>query len=193
MSNIRRVTAASALSLMFLTAGANAAGADNYAVPIGTATIAFAPSRVALGSGAESVVATGFVSGLIVKISTTWTGPRFSSAGTARAASTSVMCGDSADVPADANGKVDVTVVTPEGATGTCAVSFSGTGTDGNPAAVSTEITVADSTTAEGTGLPRTGSDSLVLARYGLVLVGVGGLMAVSARRASRLRAAIEG
>ena len=69
MSNIRRVTAASALSLMFLTAGATAAGADNYAVPIGTATIAFAPSRVALGSGAESVVATGFVSGLIVKIS----------------------------------------------------------------------------------------------------------------------------
>lgn len=182
MSIPRRVAALSGLALML---GAGVAGAQSYQVPTGTATVS---SPVVQPGGGTMVSGTGFQSSTVVVVSTTFRGSL--SNASVRSAGTTLTCGESASVPADANGNVDVNVVAPAGQTGTCSVQLVGASAQGGTSVLAADITVsADAPAAAGTGLPRTGSDSTALARYGLVLVGVGGLMAVSARRAARLRA----
>jgi hypothetical protein len=87
-------------------------------------------------------------------------------------------------VNADANGVAVLTTSIPNVEPGVHRIEASGTGEDGLPLTVSTEMTVAGATPGGGGGdLPRTGSDSsLPMARIAVSLLGVGALLVFAAR-----------
>ena len=94
-----------------------------------------------------------------------------------------IVLGSSA---ANASGVASLTASVPNVATGTHMIEASGTGADGLPLTVSTEVTMSAPAAAGGTGgtdLPRTGSSStLPMARIAVSLLAVGALMVFGAR-----------
>jgi hypothetical protein len=85
-------------------------------------------------------------------------------------------------VEAAADGVATLVASIPSVPPGVHTIEASGTGEDGLPLTVSTEITVAGAT-AGGGDLPRTGSDSsLPMARIAVSLLGVGALLVFAAR-----------
>ena len=97
-----------------------------------------------------------------------------------------IVLGSSA---ANASGVASLTASVPNVATGTHVIEASGTGVDGMPLTVSTEVAVSApaappaSGGTGGTDLPRTGSSStLPMARIAVSLLAVGALMVFGAR-----------
>ena len=94
-----------------------------------------------------------------------------------------IVLGSSA---ANASGVASLTASVPNVATGTHVIEASGTGVDGMPLTVSTEVAVsapAAPPASGGTDLPRTGSSStLPMARIAVSLLAVGALMVFGAR-----------
>ncbi len=90
----------------------------------------------------------------------------------------------------DADGVATLTATVPQASVGTHTVTANGTGADGEPLSVSTNVTVVatdDGTAAAGTGtsdLPRTGGEPVPVARIGAALLAVGaGLVFLTRRR----------
>jgi hypothetical protein len=102
-----------------------------------------------------------------------------------------------ATAPADASGVVSVSSTIPaDTPLGAHTIVAQGTGSDGAPLRLTVSINVVSADGAGGTGggaLPRTGDDSsLPLARIGLTLAAVGGVVtAVAAKRRKAAAAAV--
>jgi LPXTG-motif cell wall-anchored protein len=152
---------------------APAAGAQDYP---GGASITLNTPTVGQG-GSVTATATGFQPGSDV---------------TFTLASDPITLGT---VKANDSGVASITFTVPSNfATGAHTVTATGIAPDGSPLSVSTTLMVtaagttpAPVTPAPGTGqLPRTGSDNTLLIQSGVILLAVGGMLAVAARKRSR-------